>query len=86
MFKTTDQPAVVAGNWTAAGFCFLLAMTAAALAYLQHSRAKNRKNLAYEDEELESNSDRMVSKDRISIPNVGATKASVMEITTQARV
>lgn len=39
VFKTTDQPAVVAGNWTAAGFLFLLAATALALAYLQHVRA-----------------------------------------------
>ncbi|KAF2807568.1 MFS general substrate transporter [Mytilinidion resinicola] len=39
VFKTTDQPAVVAGNYTAAGFCFLLAITAVALAYLQHRQS-----------------------------------------------
>lgn len=38
-FKTTDQPAVVAGNWTAAGALFLLAGAAMLLAYIQHRRA-----------------------------------------------
>jgi ACS family pantothenate transporter-like MFS transporter len=45
-FKTTDQPAVIVGNYTAAGFLFLLAATAIALAYLQHQRAL--KNPGYE--------------------------------------
>jgi ACS family pantothenate transporter-like MFS transporter len=31
---------VVSGNWTAAGFCFLLAITSVALAYLQHRRSE----------------------------------------------
>ncbi|OBT60938.1 hypothetical protein VE03_09275 [Pseudogymnoascus sp. 23342-1-I1] len=35
VFKTTDQPAVVSGNYTAAGFCFLLAITAVSLAWLE---------------------------------------------------
>ena len=39
VFKTTDQPAVVSGNYTAAGFCFLIAVAALALAYVQHVRS-----------------------------------------------
>lgn len=38
VFKTTDQPAVVSGNFTAAGFCFILAITAVLLAWLEKSK------------------------------------------------
>lgn len=85
VFKTTDQPAVVAGNWTAAGFCFLLAITAVALAYLQHSRAKGQSSLVYEDGELESASERPGSEDSVPLPTVEATKTSGTHITTAAR-
>ncbi|CAK7218990.1 hypothetical protein SCUCBS95973_003669 [Sporothrix curviconia] len=37
-FQTEDQPAVVAGNWTAAGCCLLIAVCAGILAYIQHRR------------------------------------------------
>ncbi|KPI45080.1 Pantothenate transporter liz1 [Cyphellophora attinorum] len=49
-FKTTDQPAVIIGNYTAAGCLFLLAGTAILLAYIQHRRARN--NMGTEGEDL----------------------------------
>ena len=36
VFQTVDQPAVVSGNYTAAGFCFAIAIFAVILAYMQH--------------------------------------------------
>ncbi|CAK7224452.1 hypothetical protein SEUCBS140593_005574 [Sporothrix eucalyptigena] len=39
-FQTVDQPAVVGGNWTAAGCCLLIAVCAGILAYIQHRRKK----------------------------------------------
>lgn len=47
VFKTTDQPAVVTGNYTAAGFCFVLAITAVLLAWLE----KSKKGTAVVDDE-----------------------------------
>ena len=38
LFRTVDQPAVVAGNYGAAGFSILHMLTSLALAYLQHRR------------------------------------------------
>ncbi|KAH8895857.1 major facilitator superfamily transporter [Thozetella sp. PMI_491] len=35
VFQTIDQPAVVSGNWTAAGFSFLAVFTALTLAWIQ---------------------------------------------------
>ncbi len=40
IFKTVDQPAVVAGNYGAFGFAVLHSATAIGLAYLQHSRGR----------------------------------------------
>lgn len=45
-FQTVDQPAVVGGNWTAAGCCLLIVVCALALAYIQH-----RRQLLYKDEQ-----------------------------------
>jgi hypothetical protein len=41
VFQTVDQPAVVSGNYTAAGFCFAIAIFAVALAYLQHRESQS---------------------------------------------
>lgn len=40
LFKTVDQPAVVAGNYGAAGFAILHSLTALSLAYVQHRRGR----------------------------------------------
>lgn len=40
LFQVVDQPAVVAGNYGAAGFAFLHTGTALSLAYLQHRRKR----------------------------------------------
>ncbi|KAJ0350594.1 hypothetical protein COL154_013238 [Colletotrichum chrysophilum] len=37
-FKTVDQPAVVGGNWGAAGMAFLYAIAALTLAHIQYKR------------------------------------------------
>jgi MFS transporter, ACS family, pantothenate transporter len=49
-FKTTDQPAVIVGNYTAAGCLFVLAGTALLLAYIQHRRT--RRDPGTEEEDL----------------------------------
>lgn len=36
VFQTVDQPAVVSGNYTAAGFNFAIAIFALILAYMRH--------------------------------------------------
>lgn len=36
MFQTVQQPAVVKGNWTAAGFCFMHSIACLVLAYVVH--------------------------------------------------
>ncbi|EQB53981.1 major facilitator superfamily transporter [Colletotrichum gloeosporioides Cg-14] len=41
-FKTVDQPAVIGGNWGAAGMAFLYAIAALTLAYIQYKREKKR--------------------------------------------
>lgn len=38
LFQTVDQPAVVAGNYGAAGFAILHSLTSFTLAYMQHRR------------------------------------------------
>lgn len=45
IFKTVDQPAVVSGNYGAAGFAILQVLTSLGLAYLQHSRRRKGKDL-----------------------------------------
>lgn len=40
LFKTVDQPGVVAGNYGAAGFALLQSFTSMTLAYIQHLRRK----------------------------------------------
>ncbi|KAI8254389.1 Pantothenate transporter liz1 [Colletotrichum sp. SAR11_239] len=41
-FKTVDQPAVIGGNWGAAGMAFLYAIAALTLAYVQYKRENKR--------------------------------------------
>lgn len=40
VFQTVDQPAVVSGNYTAAGFNFAIAIFALILAYMRHQESK----------------------------------------------
>ncbi len=68
VFQTTQQPAIVAGNYTAAGFLFLLAGTALALAYLQHSRAN--KYTADDEREVPSSEHGEIDK----VPSVSVDK------------
>ncbi|CAK7215430.1 hypothetical protein SBRCBS47491_002486 [Sporothrix bragantina] len=48
-FQTVDQPAVVGGNWTAAGCCLLIAVCAGILAYIQHRRKQLSPSLGEQD-------------------------------------
>ncbi|KAI8167079.1 Pantothenate transporter liz1 [Colletotrichum sp. SAR 10_65] len=41
-FKTVDQPAVIGGNWGAAGMAFLYAIAALTLAHIQYKRENKR--------------------------------------------
>ena len=47
VFQTVDQPAVVSGNYTAAGFCLAIAIFALALAWLQHKKRESAVALEY---------------------------------------
>jgi ACS family pantothenate transporter-like MFS transporter len=40
VFQTVDQPAVVSGNYVAAGFNFAIAIFALILAYMRHRESK----------------------------------------------
>ncbi|EXJ80744.1 hypothetical protein A1O3_07028 [Capronia epimyces CBS 606.96] len=49
VFKTVDQPAVVKGNWTGAGFCFAGILATATLAYIQHREKKQAREREGDD-------------------------------------
>ena len=53
LFKTVDQPAVVAGNYGAFGFSVLHSLTSIALAYTQHQRGRQSITEAEETSDAE---------------------------------
>lgn len=80
VFKTTDQPAVVSGNYTAGGFCFLLAVTAVLLAWLE----KSKKGKAVDGENFTSVAEHFTSageeSDEVSMGIAEDTGAKVVRI------
>lgn len=50
LFRTVDQPAVVRGNYAAAGFAVLHSLTALLLAYVQYRRGGGREGDVFIEE------------------------------------
>jgi ACS family pantothenate transporter-like MFS transporter len=57
LFQVVHQPAVVAGNYGAAGFAFLHTGTALSLAYLQHRRRRTARKYGVNENTQDSASD-----------------------------
>lgn len=51
MFQTVDQPAVVRGNWTSAGFCFTHTLATLLLAYIVSRKRGKETDNSTDDEE-----------------------------------
>lgn len=70
LFQTVDQPAVVAGNYGAAGFAFLHTSTALGLAYIQHRR-RGKKAAVADVRDTGDGADGCVGSDSYSSTRVG---------------
>ncbi|SPO07767.1 uncharacterized protein DNG_10462 [Cephalotrichum gorgonifer] len=62
IFQTVNQPAVVAGNYGAAGFAILHTLTALSLAYLQHSRRRKTTDFAGSSEQISPGSNELTGE------------------------
>ena len=65
LFKTVDQPSVVAGNYGAGAFAILHSLTTLTLAYIQHRRrAKGKELFLVEDDVNETREENNYSNNR----------------------
>lgn len=87
VFQTIQQPAVVKGNWTGAGFSLLEIVTALTLAYYIHQK-KRRAGPELEDESGAAGSHEIdhITSTPDDSEGESATKKEVASITVQQKL